>query len=741
MYSVSNAYVNALENSFISSRVEGTITLADTNKTKITFTDKDIVKNSLSVNNRCTNNGTFSLGSVYVGEMSVSLLNNIDRYSLFDAQIDLKVFVDLGDSTEEEIPMGTFFVDDSTRTKKILALTAYDAMTRFDEDLEQNTTGTPFDLISWMCEKCGVEMSQTAEDFSQFINHDVLLYLDTEKVGTYRDALSYITALMFGYATIDRTGKLFIGTFSTESSRNVTARRRTSATVADYHTKFCGVKVRFFANENYYPYTAYDEERSGLVLDMGDNPVCQGLDDTKNTVLQNILAELVNLNYVPVTMKTTPDPSLDLGDGITVLNVNGTDDSVFSIITSLTWNFQKEQEVFSEGANAKLDGVTSKEAKRITSIENNKGESGGLVVKTYTNARELSIGSSDTNVVTLSYSTNKDDTEVIFMATIPIEMSSDGNVVFTYFKGTTQRDELTSYLPKGKNIVTLVNHFQSDADEIVRLVLKARTEFFESDVRKHGAKIISLIDYVLNGEYVETEVDTSVPSASVPSGTIRAMVFSSAMNTTVAWDGTFEITEVIPKGIFIDKEIKIRSLSDDMEVVMNTNINKPTISDKIGLISIDKKVNVLGLSDEFGGFGSINSVITQQTVDFDLNDYTVKDDGGNIVLLEDVERQVLMSKNYNMLDDTILGVECAYVTASSDVVFAISVDDGVTWYMWTGEVWGTLTDTATGMSAETINAITTEQWAELMTTGQFKVRMTLFDENSSFTSFVMDYIN
>lgn len=50
--------------------------------------------------------------------------------------------------------------------------------------------------------------------------------------------------------------------------------------------------------------------------------------------------------------------------------------------------------------------------------------------------------------------------------------------------------------------------------------------------------------------------------------------------------------------------------------------------------------------------------------------------------------QTIVSPNYNMTDDTILGVECAYVTASSNVVFAISVDDGVTWYMWTGEAWG-----------------------------------------------------
>ena len=421
MYDVSNAYVNALENSLISSRVEGTITLANTNK-KITFTDKDILMNSLSVDNRCTNNGTFSLGSVYVGEMSVSLLNDVDRYSLFDAQVDLKVFVDLGDGTEEEIPMGRFFVDESTRTKKVLALTAYDAMTKFDEDLEVSTTGTPFDLISWMCEKCGVEMAQTEEGFSEFINHDVLLYLDTEKVGTYRDALSYVTALMCAYATIDRTGKLFIGKFSTESSRDVSARRRVSSTVADYHTTFCGVKVRFFANENYYPYIASEEGKDGLVLDMGDNPICQGLDAMKNEVLQNILSELVKMNYVPVNMKTTPDPSLDLGDGITVLNVNGTEESVFSIITSLTWNHHQGQKVVSEGGNSKLDGVSSKEVKKITSIENSSGDKGGLVVKTYTNTQGLSIDSLDEDIVSLSYSTNKDDTEVIFMTTIPIEM-------------------------------------------------------------------------------------------------------------------------------------------------------------------------------------------------------------------------------------------------------------------------------------------------------------------------------
>lgn len=643
MYSVSDAYVNALENSLIASRIEGTITLADTNKTKIRFTDRDVVMNSLSVNNRCTNNGTFSLGSVYVGELSVSLLNNIDRYSLFDAQIDLKVFVDLGNSTEEEIPMGRFFVDDSSRTKRILALTAYDAMTRFDEELEQNTTGTAFDLISWMCEKCGVEMAQTADDFTGFINNDVLLSLDTEKVGTYRDALAYITALLFGFATIDRTGKLFIGKFSADSSRNVTARRRVSATVADYHTKFCGVKVRFFANENYYPYTAYDTERSGLVLDMGDNPVCQGLDDTKNTVLQNILAELIKLNYVPVAMKTTPDPSLDLGDGITVLDVNRTNDSVFSIITGLTWNFHKEQEILSEGGNAKLDGVTSKETKKIASIENSTGDKGGLVVKTYTNANNLSFESSDKNVITLSYSTNKDDTEVIFMATIPIEMSADGNVIFTYFKGNSQRDVLTTYLPRGKSIVTLVNHFQSDTDEIVRLIVKARTEFFESDVRQQGAKIISLMNYVQNQNitvddsgvpslsvaYEDTEIDTTVPSANITSGTIRAMVFSSAMNKTVAWDGTFEFEETIPSVSIGSGTIKVRSLSDDViNAVLNTKLNKPTVSDSIGLIPISRNMKVLGLSDSFTGLGV---VITQQTVNFALNEYITKMDG-SIVL-------------------------------------------------------------------------------------------------------------
>lgn len=103
--------------------------------------------------------------------------------------------------------------------------------------------------------------------------------------------------------------------------------------------------------------------------------------------------------------------------------------------------------------------------------------------------------------------------------------------------------------------------------------------------------------------------------------------------------------------------------------------------------------------------------------------------------------QTLYSPNYDMTDETILGIEKSLIDASEDCLFAISFDEGTTWKMHTGEVWGILSEEDTGMSVTVMNAITAEQWAEVATTGMFKLRVTLPTETSYVGSVIIDYIN
>lgn len=103
--------------------------------------------------------------------------------------------------------------------------------------------------------------------------------------------------------------------------------------------------------------------------------------------------------------------------------------------------------------------------------------------------------------------------------------------------------------------------------------------------------------------------------------------------------------------------------------------------------------------------------------------------------------QVIESIDYDMTHPTILGIEKVLVDATSGVMFAVSFDSGETWKMWTGTEWGTLSERASGMSAEVMSTITTEQWNSQATTGKFRFRIAISNADDKFKSLVVDYIN
>ena len=90
MYQTSESYIQALESGLIRNRVEGTITL--TNGNQISITEKDIVPSSLCINNKAVGGSDFSFGSVYVGELTITLMKDINRYSVYGAKVEFTYF-------------------------------------------------------------------------------------------------------------------------------------------------------------------------------------------------------------------------------------------------------------------------------------------------------------------------------------------------------------------------------------------------------------------------------------------------------------------------------------------------------------------------------------------------------------------------------------------------------------------------------------------------------------------------
>lgn len=103
--------------------------------------------------------------------------------------------------------------------------------------------------------------------------------------------------------------------------------------------------------------------------------------------------------------------------------------------------------------------------------------------------------------------------------------------------------------------------------------------------------------------------------------------------------------------------------------------------------------------------------------------------------------QMFTSEPMDLTHESISGIDHAEVTASEDVRFAISFDGGTTWKAHDGTGWFDTSDTVPGMLASTMNAITAEQWAEVVVLDSYMVRFWLPNVTAYVASVVMHYIN
>lgn len=103
--------------------------------------------------------------------------------------------------------------------------------------------------------------------------------------------------------------------------------------------------------------------------------------------------------------------------------------------------------------------------------------------------------------------------------------------------------------------------------------------------------------------------------------------------------------------------------------------------------------------------------------------------------------QVVVTDAQDMSDSTILGIESVTVTASDDVLWAISFDDGATWKAHNGSQWVTLEQENSGMTAETFQNLSLEAWAEVVTSTAYRLRFVLMTADSYVSEVIVNYIN
>ena len=616
MYPVSEAFLQAVQENTRRYYWTGRIT---TKKSGVfEFGADDIVKGSGYISSQCCGNTEIELGTVYSSEMGITLLSDIDRYTLQDALVELFYHLRLADGSYETVPMGLFEVSEANRTAKCLEIKAYDYMLRFEEDFNGfETIGNACDFIELCCKACKVEMAQSREEIEAMPNGSEMLSIYTDNdIETYRDVLYYVGQVLGGFFCINREGKLELRKFGNEPVMEVWSKHRFTSSFSDFITKYTAVSSTNMKTEiaEYYHLDPDD----GLTLNLGVNPLLQfGLKETREQLCMNILYDLSVVDYVPFDSDTIGNPALDLGD---VIKFRGgqADGTKISAITSMQCKIGGKHTLKGVGKNPRLAQAKSKNDKNISGLLNqiiDNKEAGKIGIHTFTNASSFNVGESDVKIISIEFAASEEVMAQFFGSVIlsvkadQIEKSvtAKTEVVIPSVEVTgvePESDETDSVEDDEPEVigntkeqtvsVELPVTWKEDGQALVHFTFEFNDsiiEIHQPEEHWHSGRHSIALYYPIEGlianyrNIFNVYMRVEGGSATVDVGDCLAGIMGQSMGAGEAWDGEIKIEEYI-KRVNIGGAIKMAKVDENIGWIIDETL-KRTYTDTVhGRIAI-----------------------------------------------------------------------------------------------------------------------------------------------------------
>ena len=421
MYPVSDAFLNAVKANTRKYYWTGRITT--TAGTVYEFDQEDTVKSSGYITSQCCGSTEIELGTVYAAEMGISLFSDIDRYTLEDATVTLSYHLQVAGGSYEEVPMGIFEVSEANRKAKFLEIKAYDYMVRFEKTFNGfETVGNAFDFMNLCTSACRVELAQTRAEIEAMPNgmENLSVYTDND-IETFRDVLFYVGQVLGGFFVINRLGQLELRKYGNQPVLTVERKHRFTSSFSDFITRYTAISSTNLRTQT-AEYYALDPD-DGLTMNLGVNPLLQfGLDETREQLCRNILADLSVVDYVPFDSDTIGNPALDVGD---ILSFSGgqADAAKYACITSNSVKIGGRQTIKCVGKNPRLAQAKSKNDKNISGLLN-QIVAGKIGIHTFTNASAFTVADMDTKIISIQFATSEDN-HAQFFGQVVVDVSAE----------------------------------------------------------------------------------------------------------------------------------------------------------------------------------------------------------------------------------------------------------------------------------------------------------------------------
>lgn len=350
MYAVTDLYKQKI--SAAGRRLKWRGTLTTKSGAVYQITPENICKDTGKISMSLCSPSDLNVGNVMASQLDIKLFLNISRYQLFDAVLNLRFLLAVketaarqtwGDISEltweqlaentwddltrptivwERVPVGRFTIKEAERDKIGFSIVAYDNMLKFDAEYRSipKARKIPYTWIKEWCAAVGVSFGMTKNQFYRLPNSmRKVRFASTvvEDVKTYRDALSYMAAMLCCNAAIDRRGKLVLVPYKTDVISAIPPARRFSSELSDYICYYTGVRHTYkeIGETEYKSNTSYTGSDNGLVLNLGTNPFMQITNDAnRSAMLQSVINAFAKVHYAPYKVVMPCDPAYDLGD-------------------------------------------------------------------------------------------------------------------------------------------------------------------------------------------------------------------------------------------------------------------------------------------------------------------------------------------------------------------------------------------------------------------------------------------
>ena len=602
MYPVSDAFLRAVRSN--TRKYFWTGTIVTKGGMTYEFGAKEIVKGSGYISRQCCGSTEIELGTVYAAEMGITLLSDIDRYTLEDAQVTLVFHLVLADDSVEDVPMGVFEVSEANRLAKCLELKAYDFMLRFDKSFNGfETVGTAYDFIALCCKRCKVEFANKRAEIDAMPNGGVTLSVYTENdIETCRDVLFYVAQVLGGFFIINREGKLELRKYGKDPVMKVEQRHRLSSSFSDFITRYTAVSSTNKQTQ-IAEYYALDPD-NGLTMNLGVNPLLQfGLKETREMLCRNILTDLSVIRYVPFDSDTIGNPALDPGDVLTFTGGQA-DEGQITCITSIRQKIGGKQSLKCVGKNPRLAQAKSRNDKNISGLLNqieDNAKTGKIGIHTFTNASAHEIGQTRVKLVSIQFASSEENhmqffaQVVVDVAADPVERSAEasGTVVIPFpggsGSGTGSADDTSGGADAGSGSgsevsvdVSLPVKWQEDGQAVCHMVF----EFNNEEIMEHcpvetwhsGKHILSL--YYPIEKIVANYTNTfnvylwmENGSGTVDVGDCIDSVSGQAMAAGEAWDGKLEVEDYTTR-FAIGGGMDVNGFWDSLSMQMKETVNR-----------------------------------------------------------------------------------------------------------------------------------------------------------------------